>query len=91
MAADPLLDQFVRRVVAEVRARHHISLLITSRTTPTFLESAEQLPGLTADGTHTLLDSRGVALPSDLVQRLTAATSGNVQLLLLAIDALQQR
>src|SRR5262249_16807127 len=63
---DPLLDQFLDRLRAELHDGE-IALLITSRQIPAFAqEAAMALEGLSADDTTTLLTARGLELPPQL-------------------------
>jgi ATP/maltotriose-dependent transcriptional regulator MalT len=88
---DPLLDQLVRRLRGRVLAGD-LTLIVTARRVPAFAQTLEfaLLGGLSAADTRRLLEARGLALADDLAADLHARTEGNVQLLTLAIDALQR-
>jgi tetratricopeptide (TPR) repeat protein len=87
---DPLLAQLVDRLRKAVAAGE-LSLIITSRRVPAFVQMVEFEPlrGLSTDDTRLLLTSRGLSLPDDLAADLHSRTEGNAQFLTLAIDALR--
>jgi tetratricopeptide (TPR) repeat protein len=88
---DPLLDQLVSRVRAELQSGA-VDLIVTSRHVPTFTDTTafEPLNGLSVKDARDLLAAHAIKLPGRLSAQLTELTSGNAQLLLLAIDALRR-
>jgi len=88
---DPQLDHLVDRLLNELQAGT-IALIVTSRHKPAFMRSDAFAPltGLNSADMRRLLDARKLALSDPLATDLYAATEGNVQLLTLAIEALQR-
>jgi tetratricopeptide (TPR) repeat protein len=88
VADDPLLDQLIERLRAEL-GDGGTALLITSRQMPIFAqEEALALEGMSAEDTNLLLHTRGLELAPELATELHAYTGGNAQVLTLAIDRL---
>jgi ATP/maltotriose-dependent transcriptional regulator MalT len=87
---DPLLDELVDRLRSMLQAGE-LALLLTSRRLPPFLRTAHfrSLGGLTFADTQALLAKHSLSLEAALIQRLHNLLQGNVELLILAIDALQ--
>lgn len=89
-ADDPLLAQMIERLERLAQAAV-AQVILVSRSTPQFaqLATAEPLRGLSRQDTDTLLHTNNVHLPEPLRAALYARTEGNVELLVLAVQALQ--
>lgn len=90
--ADPLIVEFGRHLHRSAQQRD-ITLIVTSRTHPAFLQTIdyEPLQGLRIQDTRRLLAERGILRPEGtLLDRLHQLTEGNVLFLVLAIEALRQ-
>jgi serine/threonine protein kinase/tetratricopeptide (TPR) repeat protein len=88
---DPQFAQFVRRLRSDLRSGR-VALILTSRHIPAFVRSdhVEALTGLNIGDTQRLLESRNLQLDDTLIADLHRQTDGNPQLLILAIEAMQQ-
>ena len=88
---DPLVAAFLERLQALLPAGE-ITIIITSRETPTFVKSAkfDPLQGLDPAGMAQLLEARGVALSPALIAELHGRTDGNAELVTLAVEALRR-
>jgi ATP/maltotriose-dependent transcriptional regulator MalT len=88
---DPLLEQLIERLRDVVQAGE-LSLIVTSRHVPKFLQAGEYevLGGLSSEDTSALLAARGLSLSQYLTTNLYTHTEGNAQLLTLATEALRQ-
>ena len=86
---DPRLNQMVGRLREAVFAGE-LSIIITSRRIPEFVQSVDFAPldGLSATDATVLLQRQGLELSERLRAELHLRTGGNAQLLQLAINAL---
>lgn len=86
---DPLFGAFIQRVHD---GEHGFDLILISRRIPSFVSRSEalHLEGLTSADARRFLQGRELSLPDDVFDVLYAATEGNVQLLVLAAQAIQQ-
>jgi ATP/maltotriose-dependent transcriptional regulator MalT len=89
---DSRLNTFIYNLMGLASAGE-ISVIIASRELPGFVKTGETttLDGLTLNDTAQFLEQRGIKLTSKLLGILYNTTSGNPQILTLAIDALRQR
>lgn len=87
---DPVVIQLVERL-RTLLATGELSLMLTARHLPDFLSADQYIPlnGLSSVDMRKLLADRGVSLPDPLLVDLHEKTEGNVQLLILAIEALR--
>ena len=88
---DPLLARLVERLRTALAAGR-LSLVVTARRVPSFLQAvdAATLSGLDGEDARLLLDRWGLVLPEPLFERLYAHTGGNAQFLTLAMNILKQ-
>ncbi|MFQ5613192.1 MAG: tetratricopeptide repeat protein, partial [Anaerolineae bacterium] len=88
---DPLLSGFIDRLGELIRAGE-VSLIITSRQMPDYIRAVkfEALGGLSLEDVRLLVAARGLSLTGEQVEELQADTGGNVQFLVMAIDALKR-
>jgi len=86
---DPLVDKAVDRLRG-LLASGAVDLIVTSRRMPRSLKVLSFVPlgGLSLDEASDLLETHRVLLAPDLVAELHHHTDGNVELLLLAVQAL---
>ena len=87
----PVATYFFQQLL-NLTSDRRLQLLITSRHTPNFLQTAatDVLSGLTFNETEQLLIELQLTLPTNLVITLHRYTEGNAQLLILAAGVLKQ-
>lgn len=91
VATDSLVDQLVTQLARAVWPGD-LALILTSRSTPDFVQTVqvEPLVGLNLSETQHLLRARGVRLGPELTAELHRRVAGNPQLVTLAVQILQQ-
>lgn len=91
LETDSPLAQFLQQL-GDLAQAGQLSLLITTRQTPSFLppDVSPAVTGLTLAETEAVLARFKVTLPGDQLARLHALTGGNAQLLLLSGQVLPQ-
>lgn len=86
---DPSQKELVDRLF-EAAGAQELSLVITSRRVIDLDHSYEQLNGLNQSDTEVIFATQGVELPDELFIELHSLTEGNPELLVLALQAIQQ-
>ncbi len=88
---DPILNELVVRI-RRVLAHGDFSLIVTTRRMSDSIGLAqfEPLTGLSLPDTRQLLKSRDLLLSDALINELSDQTGGNVQMLIMAVDALNR-